>query len=55
MHDGIGGSNSLNTTTEMCVAMNKSHRQNKVIEDNVLNIQQHQQEVTPEETKVLES
>lgn len=55
MHDGIGDSNSLNTMKEMRVTMNKSHRQNKVIEDNVLNIQQHQQEVTPEETKVLDS
>lgn len=57
-HKDTEGSSDPNTMAEMCAAMGELHRLNQVIEDNILNIQQHQQEVTPlpplEETEVLD-
>lgn len=46
-HENIRGSEGPNFITEMCAAMDELPRQNLTSKENILNIQQRQQEVTP--------
>lgn len=47
MLDGTSGSGNVDSLAEMCATMEEIRRQNQTLEDNILNIWQHQQETNP--------